>query len=162
LNAVQAYDWAGFFKTRVFDVSPSVPEDGFTHGGYRLVYNDHEPDWLKKPDPTRPAGFAFSLGFSVKPDGGLDQVAWDSLAFKAGITPDMQLLAVNDQKFTIAGLREAILVAEQSQGPIKLLLKRGDDFLTVSLDYHGGLRYPHLERVESTPGRLDEILSPGK
>jgi hypothetical protein len=74
----------------------------------------------------------------------------------------MQLQAVNDQKFTIAGLREAILAAEQSQGPIKLLLKRGDDFLTVSLDYHGGLRYPHLERVESTPDRLDEILAPGK
>jgi predicted metalloprotease with PDZ domain len=162
LNTVQPYDWAGFFKTRVFDVSPSVPEDGFTRGGYRLVYNDHEPDSLKKPDSTRPTGFGFSLGFTVKTDGGLDNVVWDSLAFKAGITPDMQLQAVNDQKFTIAGLRETIVAAEQSKDPIKLLLKRGDDFLTVSLDYHGGLRYPHLERVEAAPDRLDEILAPGK
>jgi predicted metalloprotease with PDZ domain len=162
LNAVQPYDWAAFFKTRVFDVNPSVPEDGFMRGGYRLVYNDHEPDSLKKPDPMRPTGFGFSLGFTVKSDGGLDNVVWDSLALKAGITPDMQLQAVNDQKFTIAGLREAILAAEQSKDPIKLLLKRGDDFLTVTLDYHGGLRYPHLERVESTPDRLDEILAPGK
>jgi predicted metalloprotease with PDZ domain len=162
LNAVQPYDWAAFFKTRVFDVSPSVPEDGFTRGGYRLVYNDHEPDSLKKPDSTRPTGFGFSLGFTVKTDGGLDNVVWDSLAFKAGITPDMQLQAVNDQKFTIAGLRETIVAAEQSKDPIKLLLKRGDDFLTISLDYHGGLRYPHLERVEAAPDRLDEILAPGK
>ena len=166
LNTVQPYDWAAFFKTRVFDVSPSVPENGFTQGGYRLIYNDHEPEWLKKPDPMRPASFAFSLGFSVRPDGGLDNVAWDSPAFKAGITPDMQLQAVNDQKFTIAGLREAVLAAEpsgeKSKDPIKLLLKRGDDFLTVSLDYHGGLRYPHLDRVESTPDRLDAILAPGK
>jgi len=162
LNTVQPYDWAAFFKTRVFEVHPEVPEDGFTRGGYRLVYNDHEPDSLKKPDPARPTGFSFSLGFTVKADGGLDNVVWDSLAFKAGITPDMQLQAVNDQKFTIAGLRETILAAEQSKDPIKLLLKRGDDFLTVSLDYHGGLRYPHLERVEATPDRLDDILAPGK
>jgi hypothetical protein len=28
------------------------------------------------------------------------------------------------------------------------------------VDYHGGLRFPHLERVESTPNRLDAILAP--
>jgi hypothetical protein len=31
---------------------------------------------------------------------------------------------------------------------------------TVSLDYHGGLRIPHLERVDGTPARLDDILKP--
>ncbi|MFZ0761053.1 MAG: peptidase M61, partial [Candidatus Sulfotelmatobacter sp.] len=166
LNTVQPYDWAEFFRTRVFDVSPGVPENGFTRGGYRLIYNDHEPDWLKQADPTRPTDFTFSLGFAVKPDGGLANVLWDSAAFKAGLTPDMQLQAVNDQKYTVAGLREAIVAAEpsgeKSKDSIKLLLKRGDDFLTVSLDYHGGMRYPHLERVEATPDRLDEILAPAK
>jgi predicted metalloprotease with PDZ domain len=160
MNMVQPYDWAGFFRTRVYEVSPGVPENGFTQGGYRLVYNDHEPEWLKKGDPTRPTSFARSLGFSVKPDGGLEQVWWDSPAFKAGITPDMQLQAVNDQKFTVPALREVIIAAEQSKEPIKLLLKRGDEFVTVSLDYHGGMRYPHLERVEATPDRLDAILAP--
>jgi hypothetical protein len=87
---------------------------------------------------------------------------WDSLAFKAGMTPDMQLQAVNDQKYTAAGLRETILAAEKSKEPIKLLLKRGDEFVTISLDYHGGMRYPHLERVETTPDRLDAILAPAK
>lgn len=160
LNTVQAYDWAGFFRARVYEISPSVPENGFTQGGYRLVYNDQEPDWLKNADPTRPTGFAMSLGFSVRPDGGLESVWWDSPAFKAGITPDMLLQAVNDQKYTAAGLREVILAAEQSKEPIKLLLKRGDEFVTVSLDYHGGMRYPHLERLEATPDRLDAILAP--
>lgn len=162
MNTVQPYDWAGFFRTRVYEVSASVPENGFAQGGYKLVYNDHEPDWMKKGDPTRPTSFATSLGFSVKSDGALDSVVWDSVAFKAGITPDMQVQAVNDQKFTIGGLRETILAAEQGKDPIKLLLKRGDDFVTVSLDYHGGMRYPHLERVESTPNRLDAILAPAE
>jgi predicted metalloprotease with PDZ domain len=164
LNTVQPYNWAGFFRTRVYEVNPNVPENGITQGGYRLVYNDNEPEWLKKADSSRGASFATSLGLSVssKPDGSLENVWWDSVAYKAGVTPDMQLQAVNDQKYTAAGLREIIFAAEKSKEPIKLLLKRGDEFVTVSLDYHGGMRYPHLERVETTPDRLDEILAPAK
>ena len=74
----------------------------------------------------------------------------------------MQLEGVNDQTFSVENLRAAILSAEKSKEPIKLLLKRGDEFVTVNLDYHGGLRYPHLERVEGTPDRLDAILAPSK
>ena len=69
---------------------------------------------MKKGDPTRPTNFSTSVGFSVKPDGGLEGAVWDGVAFKAGITPDMQLQAVNDQRITAAILR-AIVAAEQSQ-----------------------------------------------
>ena len=162
LNAVQPYDWAGFFRARVFDVAPQVPENGFTQGGYRLVYNDTEPEWLKHSDPQRGNSFGTSLGFSVGSEGNIDNVVWNGLAFKAGITPDMHLEAVNDQKYTPALMRETILAAEKNQQPIKLLLKRGDDYKTISLDYRGGMRYPHLERVGDTPDRLDAVLAPVK
>ena len=162
LNKVQPFDWTGFLRARVYNLATQTPENGITQGGYRLVYNDDQPEWLKHQDSSRGTSFATSLGFSANKDNGVENVWWDSLAFKAGITPDMHLEAVNDQKFTVAGLREAILSAEKSKQPLKLLLKRGDEFVTVTLDYHGGLRYPHLERVEGTPGRLDAILAPGK
>ena len=162
LNKVQPFDWARFLRARVYDLATQTPKDGITRGGYRLVYNDDQPEWLKHQDSSRGTSFATSLGFSVDKDNGLENVWWDSLAFKAGITPDMHPEAVNDQKFTVAGLREAILAAEKSKQPIKLLLKRGDDFVTVTLDYYGGLRYPHLERVEGTPALLDAILAPSK
>jgi predicted metalloprotease with PDZ domain len=168
LNTVQPYDWAGFLHTRVYEVAAAVPENGFTQGGYKLVYNDNEPDWIKKSEGVRGASFATSLGFSLKSEAGtdshgnLDNVWWNSAAYKAGILPDMQLQAVNDQKYTATGLRDAILAAEKTKDPIKLLFKRGDDFVTISLDYHGGMRYPHLERVENTPDRLDAILAPSK
>jgi len=171
LNTVQPFDWAGFFRTRVYEVEAQVPENGFSQGGYKLVYNDSEPDWMKHADRSRGTSFSTSLGFSVRGEGGdpgagaaggILEVWWDSPAFKAGITPDMQLQAVNDQAFSIATLREAILSAEKNGTPIKLLLKRDRDFVTISLDYHGGLRFPHLDRVESTPDRLDQILAPVK
>ncbi len=162
LNTVQPFDWAGFFRDRVYNVAPQVPEGGITNGGYRLVYNDTMSDWVKHLDMSRGASFATSVGLRLGKDGSVDDVTWDGPAFKAGISPDMNLEAVNDQKFTIQVLRDAIRSAENSKDPIKLLLKRGDEYSTILLDYHGGLRYPHLERVEGTPDRLDDILSPVK
>jgi hypothetical protein len=41
-------------------------------------------------------------------------------------------------------------------------VSNGERYRTVRFDYHDGLRYPHLERTGSTPGRLDEILTPRK
>lgn len=166
LNTVQPYEWAGFFRTRVYEISPQVPMNGITHGGYRLVYNDIEPESMKHMDPSRGTSFATSLGFSLKGDSGdktgstIANVWWDSPAFKGGMTPEMQLQAVNDQAFSVSNLRAAILAAEKTSTPIKLLVKREDEFLTLNVDYHGGLRFPHLERVESTPDWLDAILTP--
>ena len=162
LNTVQPFDWGGFFRDRVYDVDPKVPENGFTQGGYKLVYNDVQSEWMKHMDPTRGASFATSLGFDTDGEGKIDDVWWNGLAFKAGVVPDMQLQAVNDQKYTATVLREAIVAAEKTSNPIKLLLKSGDQFLTINLDYHGGPRYPHLERVEGTEDRLDAVLAPSK
>ena len=172
LNSVQPYDWAEFFRPRVYEVAPEVPENGITQGGYRLVYNDTEPEWMKHMDKSRPMSFAASLGFSVKgggEDGGdgeqpgsITDVVWDGPAFKAGLTPDMRLQGVNDQSFSIASLREAILAAEHNDAPIKLLVKRDKELVTLNVDYHGGLRYPHLERVGPVPDLVDEILAPVK
>jgi len=146
LNTVQPYDWSGFFHERVYQVAPQVPERGITEGGYRVVYSDDEPEWMKHADKSRGTSFATSLGFSLKgsdnEDGGDKSVAdvlWDSPAFKAGMTPEMQIEAVNDQAFSVANLHEAIAAAEKSNAPIKLLVKRDKEFLSLSIDYHAGL-----------------------
>jgi predicted metalloprotease with PDZ domain len=93
-------------------------------------------------------------------DGALGNVAWESIAFKAGIVPGMQLLAVNGEVYSADKLRDAIRNAEKGTEPITLLLKDRDTIKSVALDYHGGLRVPHLERVAGTPARLDEVLAP--
>lgn len=55
---------------------------------------------------------------------------------------------------------EAITAAKNSTQPIELLVRAGDRYRTVRIDYHGGLRYPHLERDTAMPARLDDILAP--
>jgi predicted metalloprotease with PDZ domain len=164
LNTVQPYDWATFLHTRVDQLAPHTPEDGLARGGYKLGYSDTAPDWLNKAEtgPHSPTSFSTSLGFTVAADGDLGNVWWDSPAFKAGITSDMHLIAVNGETYSVPVLRAAIVEAEKGNAPIKLLLKRGDQFQSVDLDYHGGLRYPALERVPGTDDRLDAILAPSK
>jgi predicted metalloprotease with PDZ domain len=161
LNSVQPYDWTSFLRARIYRLDPRTPEDGITRGGYRLTYGDTPPDWLKhvyRPDSY--LSFATSLGFSVKANGDLGSVWWDSPAFKAGMTPDMHIAAVNGKAFSPDVLRDALRDAEQNTSPIRLLVKRGNEFQTVEVNYHGGLRYPKLSRIEGTPDRLDGILAP--
>ena len=43
---------------------------------------------------------------------------------------------------------------------LQIAVMKGDRFSTVSLDYHGGLRYPHLERIAGSPALLDDVLAP--
>jgi predicted metalloprotease with PDZ domain len=161
LNAVQPHDWTGFLRARVYKLDPRTPEDGITRGGYRLTYSDTPPTWLKHAyTPTSFVSFATSLGFAIKANGDLGNVWWDSPSFKAGMTPDMHVAAVNGKAFTLDVLRDAIRDAEKNTSPIKLLVKRGKEFQTIEINYHGGLRYPKLSRVEGVPDRLDQILAP--
>lgn len=153
LNAVQPYDWKTFFEQRVDEIQPSPPENGFSQGGYRLVYSDvRSPDTLPIPFPT-------ALGFNATPSGDLREVTWDGLAYHAGLAPGMKIEAVNDQAFSFVGLSDAVTAAENG-APIRLLVKRGNQFFTVTLNYRGGLHNPHLERVQGTPDRLAAILAP--
>jgi len=160
LSTVQPYDWATFVRTRVYEVDPHVPEGGITRGGYRLTYSDTPPDWLKRAErPDSYISFATSIGISVKNNGELGNVWWDSPAFQAGMSPDMSLKAVNGKTFSLDVLRDAIRQAEKNTSPITLLVTRGKQFETIKIDYHSGLRYAKLSRVAGTPDRLADILA---
>lgn len=175
LNQTQAFDWATFLHQRVDDVAPETPKQGIERGGYRLAYSDTPPEWLKASEEAAAAAeadsedadkamtnFSTSLGLSIGSDGSIGNVWWDSPAFKAGITPDMRVMAQNGTVYTSTAMRAAIVEAESSKAPIHVMVKRGNEFKNIDIDFHGGLRYPKLERVEGTPARLDDILAPAK
>ena len=72
----------------------------------------------------------------------------------------MKLIAVNGRRYNVARLREAITAAKDTAEKIELLVENGEFFRTHDLDYHGGERYPHLERDESKPDLLSAIVKP--
>ena len=70
--------------------------------------------------------------------------------------------AVNDIEYSDAALRDAVKAAKDGKAPIRLLMKEFDRYRTITVDYHGGLRYPALERIEGRPDYLTPILSARK
>ncbi len=160
LNAIQPYDWATFLRTRVETVGPA-PLDGLARAGWKLVYADTPTPYLKSVEERgKSADFQYSLGFSVSSDGKIEALQWEGLGFQAGLGGGTTILAVNGTAYKADVLRAAVTAAKTSSRPIELLVKKGSKYRTILLDYHGGLKYPRLERIAGTPDRLQAILAP--
>jgi predicted metalloprotease with PDZ domain len=159
LNAVQPHDWAAFLRTRLDGHGPGAPLDGLARAGWKLVYRDTPTPFLKANEERgKSTDLTYSLGLTIDKDGKLGKLLWDGPAFQAGLSGNTTLLAVNGTAYTPKLLKAAIQAAKTSPQPINLLVKKGKQFQTVALDYHGGLRYPQLERIAGTRDRLSAIL----
>ena len=163
LNKVQPYDWATFLNERINAVAPKPPLDGIARGGWKLVYTETPTEYFKSAESRRRStDLSYSVGLVLGRDGDITGVQWDGPAFKAGLTIGAKIIAVNGTAYDVDQLKAAITEAKKGGGPIDLLVKVGVHYRTVPIDYHGGLRYPRLERVEGTPDLLSAIYAPKK
>ncbi len=161
LNAVQPNDWAGFLRARLESHGPGAPLDGLARGGYKLVYTDTPSEFWKSAEARRKVtDLTYSLGLSIGAESRLGDVLWGGPAYKSGLTMGTQIIAVNGIAFDADGLKRVIKEAKTNGAAIELLVKNGNRFRTVKIDYHDGLRYPHLEREGTASARLDQILAP--
>ena len=163
LNKVQPYDWATFLNARINQVAPRPPLDGLTRGGWKLIYTDTPTDYFKSAEARRKStDLSYSIGLTLSREADITGVQWDGPAFKAGLTIGGKIVAVNGVAFDADRLKETITDAKKSREPISLLVKKGDRYVTVAIDYHFGLRYPRLERIERTQDLLSAIYAPRK
>ena len=161
LNKVQPYDWRGYLDRRVYAVAPEAPLEGINQGGYKLVYTSEPTKWIKSAEMNgKNSDLTYSGGFVVGNDGKIASVLWDSAAFNAGLTVGSQILAVNGRNFDMDAIKNAIKDAANGGASPQLLVHDGDVYRTLTLDWHGGLRYPMLEKVGKGPGTLDALLAP--
>lgn len=163
LNGVQANDWAAFLRERLDAVGPGSrgPLDGIERGGYRLVFKEEPSGYMGALYKELGRNdFTYSLGFMMNKSNKITSVLWGGPAFEQGLTSGWEVVAVGGRAASADVLKEAVTAAKGSTDPIELILKNGDVFKTVRFDYHDGLRYPHLERIEGAPDRLGDILSP--
>ena len=161
LNKVQPYEWRGYLQRKVYSIAPEAPLEGITDGGYKLVYTDEPTKWIKSAEKNgKNNELTYSGGFVVGNDGKITSVLWDSPAFNAGLTVGSELIAVNGRKFDGDAIKQAIKDAANGGPAPQLLIHNGDVYKTVALDWHGGLRYPRLEKVGKGEGTLDALLAP--
>ena len=160
LEGVQPHDWAAFLRSRLDRVG-MAPLEGLARSGWKLVYSDQENEADRVDEERRGADFAYSLGLRVgKQENELREVAWNSPAFRAGLAPGLKLVAVNGDAYRRERLVAALRANRDGQQPIELLVRDGDRYRTVKIDYRGGPRYPRLERLPEVPDRLTQILEP--
>jgi predicted metalloprotease with PDZ domain len=163
LNAVYPYDWAEFLTNHIKDVHPDYPLQGLARGGYELVYTDKPTDYFKDYEAGRKmVDLTYSIGVTLNHEGGITSVLWEGPAYKAGLTVGDKLMAVNGIAYDSDRLKEAITAAKGGTAPVSLIVKDGDHFRTVAVDYHGGLRYPRLQRIAGKPDLLSRIYEPLK
>jgi predicted metalloprotease with PDZ domain len=161
LNGVLEYDWATFLRTRLDGHGPGAPLDGLTRGGWRLVYTDTPSDYQKALYGEYGRNdFAYSLGFVTSGDNTIGSVQWNSPAFQQGLAIGMQIIAVNGVSASASNLAAAVTAAKGTDAPIELIVRDGQRYRTVAFDYHDGLKYPHLERIEGTPDRIGDLFTP--
>ena len=160
LNGVQPNDWAKFLRARLDAVGGEAPLDGIARGGYRLIYNDTPTDFFKASETRRRiTDLTYSLGVVIGREARITDVLWEGPAFKAGMTVGTQIIAVNGLSFDADRLRTVVKDSRNSREPIQFIVKNGERYRTIPFDYHGGLRYPHLERSGGGEARLDAILT---
>jgi predicted metalloprotease with PDZ domain len=160
LSATWPYDWHSFFEKYVYQVNSLPPTDGLEAAGWRLSYNstpNEKPFWADMPGA--PTYFAWaSIGMDVQKDGTIWDVLPGSPAYDAGLGPKMTVVAVDGNAFSSDLLDESI--AHPRSGKITLVVRNFATVETREIQYKGGVRYPHLERIPGTHDYLTEILTP--
>ncbi|HMJ62488.1 MAG TPA: hypothetical protein VK493_12025 [Bryobacteraceae bacterium] len=160
LEAIQPYDWKAFLTERLTSKSPHAPLGGIANGGYHLEYTDSANDYTRAAEARdRGVNAWYSLGFRTS-DQTVQDVLFDSPAFRAGLGPGMKLIAINGRQANDELLRTAIRDAKGNGAAIELITENAGFFRVMKIDYHAGEKYPHLVRDSANRDYLDDILKP--
>ena len=162
LGAVQAYDWSGFWTTRLNRLRPAAPLEGLQAAGWRLALNEtpsvmhlaHEAD-------DKDLDLRYSLGFFVDDERAtIGDVIPRSPADAAGAAPGSHIIALNGYKWSKELLHDTLDAPPDATGRFTLLIEKDDMYKTLELKYSGGERYPNLVREAGTADLLSQIAHP--
>lgn len=160
LNDVAPNDWISFLNTRLRSTT-AAPLGGIESSGWRLVYNDQPNEAQTAGEKRRKSvNYTTTLGFTLDEEGRVSDVVPGTPAATAGIVPGAKIIAVNGRRFTPDAMRIAIRDSKNASGPMQLIFSSGEFVTTANVDYRGGLRYPHLERIANMPDWLAELGRP--
>ena len=161
LNGVMAYDWKAFFDTRLNSTGTDrAPLDGLFASGWNLAYGNTPGSVQAARDKIhQTVEERFSLGLLLQEDGTIIDVVRDSPAWKAGLGPDMKVLAVNQRPWSPQALRDAIAADSSSTAPVRLSVQNGSRTFQGDVFEHRGASYPQLER-NTAQDVMGDILKP--
>ena len=159
LDGVVANDWKGFFDKRVYSVRAKSPMEGLEAAGWKLGYGPAMPDLMKRIEGLEKLLFEpWTLGIILDENQLIGDVVPGSPADRAGLAPNMKVIAVAGRAFNPARMRDAIARTKDRPG-IDVIAQHGDVFVTAKLDLKGGPRYPKIEPIKGATDYLSAIFA---
>ena len=160
LNHVAPYDWGGFLKARLERTGKSAPLGGIENAGWHLIYTETPNLFTSEPEDGAVSRFQILYRSAAG-------WRWRCCGFGGrhgrecgGHEPGMKITAVNGKQWSPDALREALRASKTNASPIELTVNNDGYIDAAKLDYHGGERYPHLQRDETKPDLLSQIAAP--
>jgi predicted metalloprotease with PDZ domain len=162
LNEIQPFDWGHFLQERLEGLQSKTPTASLELAGWKLVYTEKPSEYAKATEDAQDGDFLYSLGFSLDKTGKITRLLLNSPAGKANILSGSLIIAVNGKSYKADALKSAITNAKTQKQAIELIVRHGEYYRTIRLDYFEGLKYPALVRNNLVPDRLSKILTPLK
>jgi len=149
LNAVCAYDWRTFWRERLDRTgTPHAPVNGILNSGWKLEYNET----LVKDDTP----FEYTLGMMIEHDGTVIDVVPGMPGFLGGFAPSMKITELNGKKYAEADF----VAAMKARQPLVFKVDNLGTQIIITVNYSGGVIYPHLVRDDTKPDLLGRIIGP--
>lgn len=162
LNEIQPFDWGHFLQERLEGLQSKTPTASLELAGWKLVYTEKPSEYAKVTEDAQDGDFLYSLGFSLDKTGKITRLLLNTPAGKANILSGSLIIAVNGKSYKADALKSAITNAKTQKQAIELIVRHGEYYRTIRLDYFEGLKYPALVRNNLVPDRLSKILTPLK
>lgn len=160
LNNLVPHDWLGLIRRRVYQPLDQMELASLWSAGYEYTFADERPEHVKLREKDRKLIMAgHSLGLTLSDNFEVKSVVPGSPADDAGLATNMELVGVNDLKFTADRFRSAIADSKENR-QVALQLFEGDHFREITIQYDGGERYPSLGRYDDRPDLLKKICEP--
>ncbi len=161
LNQVAAYDWRGYWTTRLRGKSPHAPLGGIEGSGWHVAYDENQSEMAKaREGQDKEIDAQYSVGLLLQDTGVIVDTIHGMVADQAGIGPGMKVIAVNGRKFSSEIWHDALKATKNASGPLELLVENTDYIKSYALNYHEGEKYPHLIRDNGKPDLLTDIIKP--
>jgi predicted metalloprotease with PDZ domain len=158
LKEIVPNDWEAFFRSRL-DGTAGTPTGGLLKSGWRVIYNNEPNEIMQAGGEVSGTGdFTASIGLRVNRDGVVTDSIPGMPAFESGISPYFKIIGVKDSQFSVDELKRAVRDSVINPSPIEVLTENSGKLELHKIQYHGGSQFPHLERVDTSPDYLGEIL----
>lgn len=155
LNVIVLYDWVMFFNICLIEMGQFVLINGFVMNGYKLVYGFEQSGMLKQVEKICGIDVSYLLGMVINKEGVVIFLVWNSFVFKVGIDVGIEIEVVNVEVYLFECIKVVILVVKGSKDLICLIVKNGDCFCDLMIDYYDGFCYLCLQKVGIGDGGFD-------